>query len=63
MHPFNRKHKVVFFNLKTTNFKGPVRLLQIGAVDSYGYEIFNKFVMPGPIPEKALRGSPFRIEG
>jgi len=66
MNPFNRRLKVVCFNLKTTSFKGPiwpVRLLQIGAVDSYGNEIFDQFVWPGHIPRKALRGSRFRIKG
>jgi len=60
MNPFI---KVVFFNLKTTSFKGPLRLLQIGAVNSFGRKIFGAFVHPGPISPKALRGSGFQIKG
>jgi hypothetical protein len=38
---------VVFFNLKTNGFDRP-RLVHIGAIDSYGKQIFDENVAPGP---------------
>eukprot|EP00088_Acartia_fossae_P012084 TRINITY_DN1619_c0_g1_i4.p1 TRINITY_DN1619_c0_g1~~TRINITY_DN1619_c0_g1_i4.p1 ORF type:complete len:236 (-),score=34.24 TRINITY_DN1619_c0_g1_i4:1115-1822(-) len=37
---------VIFFDLETTGFDKPIQPVQIGAIDSWGQEEYNQFILP-----------------
>jgi len=44
--PRNDGLHVVFFDLETTGFDKPIQPVQIGAIDSWGQEEYNEFILP-----------------
>ena len=64
MAPRQNHPNVVFFDLETTGFDRPIRPVQIGAIDSWGQNIYDEFVLPDRfIHHKATRTNGFQVIG